>query len=74
MTKSFMDYGKKVEHLALALFHVTHKTSLMVSNCIPFFRAFQMLRLSTPNNFATPLLLTMDELDASIHYNLLNIN
>jgi hypothetical protein len=63
MTKSFMDFGKKSVRLALALFHVTHKTSLMVSNFVPFSKAFRMLCLSTPNNFATPLLLTMDELD-----------
>jgi len=43
------------------------KKSPMVSNCINFFRAFQMLHLSTPNNFVTPLLLAMDELDANKH-------
>ncbi len=43
------------------------KKSFMVSNCISFFRAFRMLHLSTLNNFVTPLLLAMDELDANIH-------
>lgn len=74
-TRSLINCGKELECLALALFHLTHKTSLMVSYRIPkFSRAFRMLRLSTPNNFATPLLLAMDELYVSIHYNLLSIN